>query len=195
MNEEVKYLYTIHPRRPIKGLSEVPIVRVPKTLALTKDDVRKCLKLAAVWRRFDNGDNLVRVVPSSVDRLHNEKFMTEEEYKKFVSDQKGINHGTVKVDNNSPVDNKKDSSTVNDNISAVKDEPEVPVTRTDDVPAKDSKETATDVKSEVIPKDEKADTAAEKDSDAKDQKVSDPIRPINADRQNNQGNGKKYKKN
>ena len=189
MSEEVKYLYTIHPRRPIKCLSEVPVLRVPKTLALTKDDVRKCLKLAAVWRRFDNGDNLVRVVPSSVDRLHNEKFMTEEEYKKFVLNQKGINHGTVKVDNN------KNNSKVNDYISAVKNEPEVPVTRTDDVPAKDSKETATDVKSEVIPKDTKVDTAAEKDSDVKDQKVSDPIRPINADHQNNQSNGKKYKKN
>lgn len=90
-NEEV-FPYQVNTIMPILGLS-VGNIMVPSTVKLTKEDVRMCLPKAPVFRRFSNG-KLERVSISSVDRLHNEKFMTEKEYEEFL-DKQNDNRGKV----------------------------------------------------------------------------------------------------
>jgi hypothetical protein len=93
---EQTYLYSVHPKRPITDLSGVGFLRVPKSLQLTKEDVKKCLEKAVVYRRFANeGGKEVRVTINDIDRLHNAKYMTEEEYKEFLAN--GLSEGAGKV--------------------------------------------------------------------------------------------------
>lgn len=93
---EETYLYSVHPKRPITDLSGVGFLRVPKSLQLTKEDVKKCLEKAVVYRRFANeGGKEVRVTINDIDRLHNAKYMTEEEYKEFLAN--GLSEGAGKV--------------------------------------------------------------------------------------------------
>jgi hypothetical protein len=79
-----RYLYSIYPRKPIKLSDEIGVIRVPKSLQLTKEEVLKCLKFGPVQRRFANENIIEKVYPSNLDRLHNAKYMTEEEYEKFA---------------------------------------------------------------------------------------------------------------
>ena len=91
---EQTYLYSVHPRTIIKELPVAPI-RVPKSLYLTKDQVLICLKHGAVYRRFANEGKNERVTITNVDRLHNEKFMTEEQYAAFLQSGVADNRGTI----------------------------------------------------------------------------------------------------
>lgn len=89
---ETTYLYSVNPKKIIKDLPTPPI-RSPRSLYLTKDQVRICLKSGTVYRRFAAENRNERVTILNIDRLHNDKFMTEEEYKLFleskVNDQRG----------------------------------------------------------------------------------------------------------
>ena len=84
-NNNVVYPYQVNAIMPITGLS-IGTIMVPSTVKLTKEDVSICLNKAPVFRRFGNG-KLVRVSISTLDRLHNEEFMTPEEYEAFVDKQ------------------------------------------------------------------------------------------------------------
>ena len=76
----------VNPKRPIRTLPEFGLLRVNKTLMLTKDQVLKVLDRATVYRRF-NYDKLERVSLYNIDRLHRETYMTEKEYEAmFPSD-------------------------------------------------------------------------------------------------------------
>lgn len=108
---EQTYLYSVHPRTVIKELPVAPI-RVPKSLYLTKDQVLICLKHGAVYRRFANEGRNERVNITSVDRLHNEKFMTEEQYAAFLQSGVADNRGTTIGDTVTPdKDQNKESET------------------------------------------------------------------------------------
>lgn len=109
MADETKYLYSVKPRKPIKTLKDVPVVRTNKSLYLDKDEVRECLKCGTVYRRFTNEDKYVRVVGYSIDRLHNEKFYTEEEWKEL---QKGSTAGESKDEEVPPVRTPDENSNV-----------------------------------------------------------------------------------
>lgn len=104
-----KYIYSVNPRRVISGLSDGTEIRVNKSLELSKEDVLLCLQKASVYRRFNTvtgaGNNIVRVTAGNLDRLHNEKYMTEEEYEKFLAANASKDHG--KVVNHEPVQEKK----------------------------------------------------------------------------------------
>lgn len=76
------FLYAVHPKRIITGLSSGRCVRVAQSIQLTKDDVYACLKKAAVYRRFPLDGN-IRVTVSNVDRLHRNEFISEEQWKKM----------------------------------------------------------------------------------------------------------------
>lgn len=93
---EQRYMYTVSPKRPVKGLSEVPILRVRKSLMLTKEDVKKCLQSGSVYRRF-TPDCVERVTIANLDRFHNEKFMTETEYEAFLAGELGKDSGKVEI--------------------------------------------------------------------------------------------------
>ena len=90
---ENTFLYSVYPKRVIKELPTTTPIRTPKSLYLTKDQVKICLKYGSVYRRFANEKRNEKVTILNVDRLHNATFMTEEEYDKFkdslVSDKRG----------------------------------------------------------------------------------------------------------
>ena len=88
--EDIKYAYQIHPKKPIRALPEFGLIRTKRTLMLTKEQVKKVLPFASVYRRF-NHDTVERVTIYNLDRLHNERLMTEEEYNIFTT------HNTVFV--------------------------------------------------------------------------------------------------
>mgnify|MGYP007070223964 CR=1 FL=1 len=93
---EQTYLYSVRPRKPIKDLEGISFIRTPRTLQLTKDDVIKCLNNAAsIYRYFANEGKQIRVTIDTVDRLHNEKFMEEDDYKAFLAGELGKNSGKV----------------------------------------------------------------------------------------------------
>ena len=92
--EAKSYLYSVHPKRIIKGLESVDVIRAPKSLYLTLEDVKKCIRLGTVYRRFSSSD-IARVNTANVERLHNEKHMNEDEYKKFLITQSSAGQQTV----------------------------------------------------------------------------------------------------
>lgn len=96
VSEEV-YLYTVNPHKIIKGLSGVSCIRSSKSLYLTKEDVKVCLKSASVYRRFANINKNVRVTIANLDRLHNKEFIEESDYAGFLKDEKSKDHGSVQV--------------------------------------------------------------------------------------------------
>ena len=111
-NNEVVFPYQVNTIMPITGLS-IGNIMVPSTVKLTKGDVEICLRKAPTFRRFQNG-KLVRVTLSSIDRLHNEKFMNEKEYEEYIDkleDNRGKveafsvsmpNEGEIAIDKNPP---------------------------------------------------------------------------------------------
>ena len=92
--EAKSYLYSVHPKRIIKGLESVDVIRAPKSLYLTLEDVKKCIRLGTVYRRFSSSD-IARVNTANVERLHNEKHMNEDEYKQFLITQSSAGQQTV----------------------------------------------------------------------------------------------------
>lgn len=94
---EEAYLYTVNPHKIIKGLSGVNCIRSSKSLYLTKEDVKVCLKSASVYRRFANINKNVRVTIANLDRLHNKEFIEESDYAGFLKAEKSKDHGSVQV--------------------------------------------------------------------------------------------------
>lgn len=93
---ETRFLYSVYPKLPIKKvIAGVPVLRVNKSLYLTKEEVAGCLKFGTVQRRFANENKIEKVTPSNLDRLHNAKYMTEEEYEKFKKSQISDNRGSI----------------------------------------------------------------------------------------------------
>ncbi|MBR6289347.1 MAG: hypothetical protein IKR19_08430 [Acholeplasmatales bacterium] len=74
------FLYEVRPRKIITGIHGVAYIRAPRSIYLTKDEVLICLQAGSVYRRFANLDKLERVTITNVDRLHNETFISEEEW-------------------------------------------------------------------------------------------------------------------
>ena len=107
------YLYSVYPKKVIRELPTLPI-RHPKSLYLDKDQVLICLKYGSVYRRFANENRNERVTISNLDRLHNDKFMTEEEYEKFKLSKIADNRGSIINENLvDPVNTDEQSSDVN----------------------------------------------------------------------------------
>ena len=99
MSENNMFLYTVKPRKTIIGLSgSTKVIRTNKSVYLTKEDVYLCLKSAIVYRRFANEQRNERVTILNIDRLHNEKFMTEEQYKEYKQNLKDGQRGSVIVE-------------------------------------------------------------------------------------------------
>jgi hypothetical protein len=115
--EEVRYLYSVNPKKVIKDLPTLPI-RSPKSLSLTKEEVKICLKCGSVYRRFANEKRNERVTISNIDRLHNAKFMTEEEYEEYkkslISDQRG---SVITEDPVSPVPDNDEEKTSEEEVT------------------------------------------------------------------------------
>ena len=115
-------LYSIHPKKVIKELPTLPI-RSPRSLYLTKDQVRICLKYGSVYRRFANEQRNEKVNILNIDRLHHEKFMTEEQYEKYKQDLHDGKRGFVLDEDES----KKAEPEHKENLMDEKNHNEIPV--------------------------------------------------------------------
>ena len=97
-NNNDMFLYTVKPRKVIIGLSgSTKVLRTNKSVYLSKEDVYLCLKNATVYRRFANEGFNERVTIDDVERVHRENYISPEDWKKFISEEKSINHGNVVV--------------------------------------------------------------------------------------------------
>ena len=101
--EEVRFLYSVYPKKPIKGILENgrPI-NSGKSLSLTIDQVRKCMECGTVYRWFANEDKLIKVTSLNIERLHNEKLISEEEFKSNKNDVAPVVE-EVKVEEPAPI--------------------------------------------------------------------------------------------
>lgn len=90
------YLYSVNPKKMIKTLKNAPAFRIPKTLELELEDVKECLKYGSVYRRFTGATGNVKVTVDNVERLHNEEFMTPEQYSQFIIDTNSQGHSQVR---------------------------------------------------------------------------------------------------
>ena len=115
-NEEL-YIYAVHPKKVIV-IDGVGAIRSPKSLYLSKEDVLTCLKKASVYRRFPFGIS-ERVNIDNADRLHREKYMTEDEYNEYIKSEKSADHGYVAVSSTEKSEDKnvQESSPINNNES------------------------------------------------------------------------------
>lgn len=121
--EAKSYLYSVHPKRIIKGLESVDVIRAPKSLYLNLEDVKKCIRLGTVYRRFSSSD-IARVNTANIERLHNEKHMNEDEYKEFLITQSSAGQQTVTKHEDakqSEPEKKETSSVVNEEKKAESD--------------------------------------------------------------------------
>ena len=90
-----RFLYSVFPKMLIKNLPGVPAFKNSKSLSLTKDEVKICLRSGSVYRRFANESKSEKVNLSNIDRLHHDRFMTEEEYEEFKKRSVDSNRGQI----------------------------------------------------------------------------------------------------
>ena len=90
-----RFLYSVFPKMLIKNLPGVPAFKNSKSLSLTKDEVKICLRSGSVYRRFANESKTEKVNLSNIDRLHHDRFMTEEEYEEFKKRSVDSNRGQI----------------------------------------------------------------------------------------------------
>lgn len=138
------FLYSVCPKKVIKELPTTIPIRSPKSLYLTKEQVKICLKYGSVYRRFANEQRNERVTIMNIDRLHNEKFMTEEQYKEYEQSLKDGQRGSVIVK-----------------------EPKV------EDPTPEVKEDKVEEKVEVVVEEEKVETVVTEDPVVEEEKVED----------------------
>lgn len=112
------YLYTVYPKTVLKNIPYVGFIYKRGTFKLTKEAVLECMKGATVYRRFGN-DNTVKVTTLNIDRLHNEKFMTEEEWNKIVESQE------IEAISEEPVSDNGSTNEVIDEVEDVVSDPVV----------------------------------------------------------------------
>lgn len=104
---EERFTYKVVPKSPIRNIVKGKIIMKPTTLSLSKSEVLQCLKHGSVYRKFylESSNNMERVTPSNLDRLHRSNHITEDDYKnnqsdmndKTVSGLTNESSGTVKV--------------------------------------------------------------------------------------------------
>lgn len=86
-NNEERYLYTVYPKKPIKNLNEaVPLLRVSRSLFLTKEEVAKCFECGSVYRRFSNEGITEKFNKYEIDRVHRAKYISKEDWAKMQKD-------------------------------------------------------------------------------------------------------------
>lgn len=96
MENNQVFLYTVKPRKVIVGLSgSTRAIRTNKSLYLTKEDVFLCLKNAIVYRRFANEGIVERVTIDDVERVHREKYISVEDWKKYCETKMSADQGKV----------------------------------------------------------------------------------------------------
>ena len=64
---EEQFIYSVSPRRPIM-LSDGTAIRVPKSVLLTKEELKSIIGKAIIYRRFPNGN--VKVTTQNIDEVH-----------------------------------------------------------------------------------------------------------------------------
>ena len=156
---EQTYLYEVRPNRIITGLSGVNHIRSARSLYLTKEDVMICLEKAAVYRRFANEGKIERVTKLNVDRMHQAKLMTEEEFEKFLKE--GSKAEVKKEDPKKEEPSKEETP----ESSEKKPEPDVVEEEPQDIPSDDDEVIEKEEVTEESEEEEESDQEAAEEED------------------------------
>jgi hypothetical protein len=132
--EESRFLYSVFPKKPIKGvLEDGRPINNRKSLNLTIDQVKQCMACGTVYRWFANDNKLERVTALNMERLHNATFMTEEEFEASKFDSVSKSTGSVvdtKVVEEPKVEEVAPAPVVEEKVEEVVVEPEPVVEET-----------------------------------------------------------------
>lgn len=131
MADETKYIYEVHPRKAM-NIPGVGTIRTNKSVPLTKKEVISIFGQAHIWRRFSNPIRSERVTRDSIDRLHNDTYIPEEEwgFKSKASEEIPSKKDEKKEESHPTVDEKpmtEAKSISNTLIHRAEEEKEVPV--------------------------------------------------------------------
>ena len=85
---EESFVYTVHPRTPIRNIVKGKVIFKAENLSLTKQEALECLKYGAVYRKFYTESSPERVTPSNIDRLHRPVHLSQAEYKALLNSKK-----------------------------------------------------------------------------------------------------------
>lgn len=147
------FLYSVNPRKVITGIEGVGPIRTPKSLYLTKEDVKLCLSKGTVYRRFSLEGRNERVTIANVDRLHNSTYISEEEWKtkQFEAPKAPV---VVEDDENDASPESKESNPTEDEV-------------------KNTESESVDVTKEVAEVEEASEDSVDKDEDVVENEVSE----------------------
>lgn len=130
---EDRFLYSVFPKMLIKDLPGVAAFRSQKSLTLTKDEVKHCMKFGSVYRRFANENKTERVTMANIDRLHNSTYMTEEEYEQFLKSNVDSNRGQGTIDIDLATTSTVETETVTEEVTSEVVEEETVAENSEDV--------------------------------------------------------------
>lgn len=178
------FLYSVNPRKVITGIEGVGPIRTPKSLYLTKEDVKLCLSKGTVYRRFSLEGRNERVTIANVDRLHNSTYISEEEWKTkqfeapkapvVVEDDENNTSSEIK-ESNSTEDEAK--NTESKSVDVTEEVTEVEETSEDPVD-KDEKDV---VENEVSENEDTVDQEPSKNEDGEDSVESEDETEVESD--------------
>ena len=133
MSEELeqRFLYTVNPKRVIRNLNEnIPMLRISKSLYLTKEEVLKCLEAGSVYRRFSNAGIMERVTKYDMDRVHRDKFISKEDWAKIQEkasnvENLGVNGSETEEKVEEPIKEEKVEAAIEESTSTPVEEEKV----------------------------------------------------------------------
>lgn len=102
-----RYMYTVIPKIPIRGLIKGKSIIRSENLSLSKSEVLYCIKFGQVYRKFYEKNRKERVFPSNLDRLHRKDYISEKEYNTLTEKCYNVDSGFFDT---------KDSETTNTTV-------------------------------------------------------------------------------
>lgn len=88
------FLYSVSPKKPLM-LKDGTVIRVAKSVYLSKEDLVSILGKAVVYRRFIEAGVNEKVTTANIDRVHREKYVSEADWKNVQIKESSNNVGTV----------------------------------------------------------------------------------------------------
>lgn len=182
--DQERYLYTVFPKKPIRNLNEnVPVLRVSKSLLLTKDEARKCLESASLYRWFANEKTTEKITVYDLDRVHRAVHISKEDWKKM--NEADVN--TLAVNGVNLIE--ENTTNEKENISVEIEEPEVKEAVVEEVvddvvkEEEEVKETETAFDNDVEEVVEEAVETESEDKEVEETPVLIPNTPVNTNYQ------------
>lgn len=141
---ESRFTYSINPRRIFR--LDGATYRTPTTLKLTKEEVLEAIKTGPVYRRFTNEGFNKRVTGLNLDRLHNERYISEQEW-----NLANLNYVPNVLNNNTQSEVKKNDGAIVEDTPIIEEPTEEPMCEESTTDEEDRTEVeSTEVEEEVV---------------------------------------------